>query len=106
MRTNIDIDDELMAKAMAATDGPTKKAVVEQGLQLLVSLKAQEGLKKLRGTVVWRGHDDDWFASDEEILERRKQAKRNAVSIEARSGESSAAPAPGKRAETARTRQR
>ena len=40
MRTNIEIDDDLMAKAMAATNGPTKKAVVEQGLQLLVSLLA------------------------------------------------------------------
>ena len=82
MRTNIEIDDDLMAKAMAATNGPTKKAVVEQGLQLLVSLKAQEGIKKLRGTVVWRGHDDDWFASDEEIVERRRQAERKTVSNE------------------------
>ena len=72
MRTNIDIDDELMARAMAATNGPTKKAVVERGLELLVSLKAQEELRQLRGTVVWRGHDDDWFASDEEILKKHR----------------------------------
>ena len=72
MRTNIDIDDDLMARAMAATDSPTKKAVVEQGLQLLVQLKGQESLNALRGKVVWRGHDDDWFASDEEILEKRR----------------------------------
>lgn len=82
MRTNIEIDDDLMAKAMAATNGSTKKSVVEQGLQLLVSLKAQEGIKKLRGAVVWRGHDDDWFASDEEIVERRRQAEQKAVSNE------------------------
>jgi len=79
MRTNIDIDDELMARAMAATESPTKKAVVEQGLQLLVQLKAQEGLNALRGKVVWRGHDDDWFASDEEILEKRRLERRGAV---------------------------
>ena len=72
MRTNIDIDDKLMARAMAATDSPTKKAVVEQGLQLLVQIKGQEALNALRGKVVWRGHDDDWFASDEEILEKRR----------------------------------
>lgn len=55
MRTNIDIDDELMAKAMAATGAATKKAAVEQGLQLLVRLKAQEGIKKLFGKVQWEG---------------------------------------------------
>ena len=72
MRTNIDIDDKLMARAMAATDSPTKKAVVEQGLQLLVQIKGQEALNALRGKVVWRGHDDDWFASDEEILKKHR----------------------------------
>jgi len=80
MRTNIEIDDKLMAEAMAATDSTTKRAVVEQGLQLLVQIKAQEGLRKLRGKVVWRGHDDDWFASDEEILKKRKLTGRKAVS--------------------------
>ena len=55
MRTNIDIDDELMAKAMAATGAATKIAAVEQGLQMLVRLKAQEGVKKLRGKVQWEG---------------------------------------------------
>jgi Arc/MetJ family transcription regulator len=55
MRTNIEIDDELIARAMAATKATTKKAVVEQGLQLLVRLKAQEGIKKLRGRVKWEG---------------------------------------------------
>jgi Arc/MetJ family transcription regulator len=72
VRTNIDIDDDLMAKAMAATDATTKKGAVEQGLQLLVRLKAQEGIKKLRGKVAWRGHDDGWLAPDAEILEKRR----------------------------------
>jgi Arc/MetJ family transcription regulator len=55
MRTNIDIDDELMAKAMAPSNAPTKKAAVEQGLQLLVRLKAQEGIKKWFGKIRWEG---------------------------------------------------
>jgi Arc/MetJ family transcription regulator len=80
MRTNIDIDDKLMAEAMAATDSSTKKAVVEQALQLLVQIKAQEGLRKLRGRVVWRSHDNDWFASDEDILKKRKLTGRKTVS--------------------------
>jgi Arc/MetJ family transcription regulator len=82
MRTNIDIDDELMAKAMAATGATTKKAVVEESLQLLVRLKAQEDIKQLRGKIVWRGHDDDWFASDEQILEKRRQAGTGSTSGE------------------------
>jgi Bacterial antitoxin of type II TA system, VapB len=72
MRTNIDIDDELMREAMAATSTTTKKAAVEASMRLAVQLKAQEGIGKWFGKIVWRGHDDDWFASDEEILQKRR----------------------------------
>ena len=78
MRTNIEIDDELMTKTMAATNTTTKKAAVEASMHLAVRLKAQEGLRALRGKVVWRGHDDDWFASDEEVLEKRRMVEQNA----------------------------
>jgi len=72
MRTNIDIDDELMEQAMKATGAATKKGAVEAALQLAVRLSKQgEALRRLRGKVVWRGHDDDWFESDEELLARR-----------------------------------
>ncbi|WP_448215235.1 type II toxin-antitoxin system VapB family antitoxin [Endozoicomonas sp. 2B-B] len=36
MRSNIVIDDDLMAQALNATGLETKKEVVEQGLKLLV----------------------------------------------------------------------
>jgi Arc/MetJ family transcription regulator len=36
MRTNIDIDDDLIAQAMAATGLSTKKATVEEALRCLV----------------------------------------------------------------------
>jgi len=36
MRTNIDIDDDLIAEAMAATGLATKKATVEEALRRLV----------------------------------------------------------------------
>ena len=36
MRTNIDIDDDLIAEAMAATGLTTKKATVEEALRRLV----------------------------------------------------------------------
>jgi len=76
MRTNIDIDDELMEQAMQATGATTKKAAVEAALRQAVQLKNQAKLRKLFGKVVWRGHDDDWFASDEEILAKRQQAEQ------------------------------
>ncbi len=41
MRTNIDIDDELLAAAMALTGLPTKKATVEHALQLIVQESRQ-----------------------------------------------------------------
>jgi Arc/MetJ family transcription regulator len=89
MRTNIDIDDKLMKQAMKATGAATKKAVVETALRLAVRLKAQEGIKELFGKVVWRGPDDDWLASDEEVTRKRRRAERKAVSNEV--------PATGKR---------
>ena len=45
MRTNIEIDDKLMKRAMKASKSEmkTKKAVVEEALELLVRIRAQEG---------------------------------------------------------------
>lgn len=42
MRTNIDIDDELMRQAMAATGATTKKAAVEASLRKLIDVKVHE----------------------------------------------------------------
>jgi Arc/MetJ family transcription regulator len=55
MRTNIVIDNGLMRQAMKATGLSTKKAVVEEGLRLLIKVKAQEGIRRLRGKVEWEG---------------------------------------------------
>lgn len=55
MRTNIVIDNGLMRRAMKATGLLTKKAVVEEGLRLLIKVKGQEGIRRLRGTVKWEG---------------------------------------------------
>jgi len=79
MRTNIEIDDELMAQAMAATGATTKKAAVEAALRKVIQINAQSRILDLFGKVVWRGNDDDWFASDGEILEQRRKAEANAV---------------------------
>lgn len=56
MRTNIDIDDKLMKKAIRASGKKTKKATVEEALKLLLRLRAQEKVRELRGTVEWEGN--------------------------------------------------
>ncbi|CAI4033094.1 hypothetical protein DNFV4_03527 [Nitrospira tepida] len=53
MRTNIEIDNSLMRQAMKATGLATKRAVVEEGLRLLIKVKGQEGIRRLRGKVDW-----------------------------------------------------
>jgi Arc/MetJ family transcription regulator len=64
MRTNIIIDDQLMAAALDATGLKTKKEAVEQGLRLLLRLKQQEQLRQYRGKLKWRG-DLDKMRQDE-----------------------------------------
>jgi Arc/MetJ family transcription regulator len=55
MRTNIDIDDKLMEQAMRSSGAPTKKAVVEEALRMLVQTRAQASIRRLRGKVKWEG---------------------------------------------------
>ncbi len=59
MRTNIELDDELMSEAMKATGSKTKRATVESALRLAIRLKAQEGIRDLRGKIQWDGDLDD-----------------------------------------------
>ena len=55
MRTNIVIDDNLMAEAIEISQLKTKKAVVETGLRLLIQIKKQERIISLRGKLKWDG---------------------------------------------------
>ena len=59
MRTNIVIDDELMASAIKATGLKTKRAVVEQGLKLIIRQNRQQAVRKLRGKLNWEGDLDN-----------------------------------------------
>ena len=59
MRTNIEIDDKLMKRALRLTKLKTKRAVVEAGLQMLVRVKGQEEMLKLAGKVHWDGDLDE-----------------------------------------------
>ncbi len=59
MRTNIDIDDDLLAEAQALSGAATKKEAVHRGLELLVRLGRQGDVKRLKGQLRWEGDLDE-----------------------------------------------
>lgn len=56
VRTNIEIDDDLMDQAMKASGLATKRETVEAGLRLLVELKRQQRIRSYRGKLHWEGN--------------------------------------------------
>jgi Arc/MetJ family transcription regulator len=59
MRTNIDIDDALLAEAMDAAGTTTKKATVEAALRELVqNHRGRQAIANLRG-LGWEGNLDE-----------------------------------------------
>jgi Arc/MetJ family transcription regulator len=51
MRTNIVLDDDLLAEAIRVTGLKTKKDVVHEGLRLLVATKKRKSLLDLKGKI-------------------------------------------------------
>jgi len=66
MRTNIVIDDKLMADVMAYGEFKTKREAVEEGLRLLKRKKAYAALLAARGTLFWDDSDEAWAKAREE----------------------------------------
>ena len=60
MRTNIEIDDKLMAAAMAAGGFKTKREAVEEGLRMIKRRKAYDALLAARGTLHWDDSNEGW----------------------------------------------
>jgi Arc/MetJ family transcription regulator len=56
MRTNIEIDDALMAAGQKACGETTKKKTVEQALRLMISLQRQQQVRQAFGKYIWRGN--------------------------------------------------
>ena len=56
MRTNIDIDDALMAEAQKASGRATKRATVEDALRLIIKLRRQKTVETAFGRYPWRGN--------------------------------------------------
>ena len=59
MRTNIEIDDELMAEAKRISGNKTKKQVVEEALKAFIRLGRQEKIREFRGKIKWEGNLDE-----------------------------------------------
>ena len=55
MRTNIILDDKLVARAQKLTGIKTKREVVHEALRLLILLKEQAEVRSLRGQLPWDG---------------------------------------------------
>jgi Arc/MetJ family transcription regulator len=58
MRTNIEIDDALMDRAMKLTGTRTKRETVERALKLLIQLNEQTRIRSARGKLRWRRDPD------------------------------------------------
>jgi Arc/MetJ family transcription regulator len=58
MRTNIEIDDALMARAMKLAGTRTKRETVENALKLMIQLAQQERIRAARGKLRWSGDLD------------------------------------------------
>ena len=59
MRTNIDIDDQVLEAAMQSGAYKTKKEAVEAGLRLIARQAAYREILKWEGKLQWEGDDHD-----------------------------------------------
>lgn len=60
MRTNVEIDDELMRKALECSGLLSKKAAIEEALRLYIQMKAQRALIDMAGKVeFFEGYDPE-----------------------------------------------
>ena len=62
-RTNIDIDEKLIKKAIEMTGAKSKREAVEVALQRLVEKGTiYNAIRKLRGKLAWEGDVEKWRA--------------------------------------------
>jgi Arc/MetJ family transcription regulator len=64
MRTNIVLDDKLVEEARRLTGIKTKKALIHEALRVMIRLRQQGEVRKLRGKLQWVGN-----------LEEQRQAR-------------------------------
>ena len=59
-RTNVVLDDKLVAKCQRATGIKTRRALIQYALEELLRQKNQKRILELEGTVDWEGDLDAW----------------------------------------------
>jgi Arc/MetJ family transcription regulator len=58
MATNLDIDSELLDKALRVSGEQTKKAAVTKALQEFIARREQRRILELFGTLEWNSSND------------------------------------------------
>jgi Arc/MetJ family transcription regulator len=59
MRTNVEIDEELMREALRLSGLKTKRAVIDAALRMFVRVQRQADILELAGKVHWEGNLDE-----------------------------------------------
>jgi len=59
MRTNVELDDDLVNKAMKLTNIPTKKALIHKALEELIKSNTRKGIIKYMDSGIWEGNLKD-----------------------------------------------
>lgn len=55
MRTNINIDENLIRKARKLTRLKSKRQIVDRALELLVRSESRKGILRYYGSGIWKG---------------------------------------------------
>lgn len=81
MRTNIEIDEKLLRRAMKVSGAKTKRAAVEAAMRLTIRMKQQEGILKWFGKIKWEGDlaamRKSRFLNEEGFFDQEAMAERD-----------------------------
>jgi Arc/MetJ family transcription regulator len=59
-RTNVVLDDKLVAQCQAVTGIPTRRALIDHALQELLRHERQKTVLELKGRIGWHGNLSAW----------------------------------------------
>jgi len=54
MATNVELDEDLVARAMSLSSARTKRALLEEALKALIRYHEQKEVRDLRGRLRWQ----------------------------------------------------
>ncbi|MCX7008031.1 MAG: type II toxin-antitoxin system VapB family antitoxin [Kiritimatiellaeota bacterium] len=59
-RTNVVLDDDLVAQCQAVTGIPTRRSLIDHALQELLRHERQKTVLELKGRIAWQGDLSAW----------------------------------------------